>query len=67
MLAISLEIKDVVFDYFNIIAKEYEMGLEKWKDDNEYKEQINEIKKSIDAEFIERKYEVPALLTREKA
>ncbi len=45
------EIKEIVFDYFNIISKEYEMGYEKHKFDEEYKTSINEIKKQVDEEY----------------
>lgn len=36
MEKINIEVKDIVFDYFNIITKEYEMGYEKWKSDVDY-------------------------------
>lgn len=42
--AVSLEIKEIVFDYFNIISKEYEMSYEKYKQDEEYKKALNDIK-----------------------
>ena len=64
---LSLEIKEIVFDYFNIITKEYEIAFEKWKVDDDYKNQITEIKKQIDEEYLEKKYEVPPTLTKEKA
>jgi len=33
---INIEVKDIIFDYFNIISKQYEMSYEKWKDDEDY-------------------------------
>ena len=41
---VNVEIKDLVFDYFNIITKEYEMTYEKYKSDKEYKDKLEEIK-----------------------
>jgi len=35
-----MEMKDLVFDYFNIITKEYEIAYEKWKSDSEYAEAV---------------------------
>lgn len=34
---INIEVKDIIFDYFNIITKEYEMSYEKWRADEDYK------------------------------
>ena len=45
MVAVNAEIKDIVFDYYNIITKEYEIAFEKYKADEEYKKQSEEIKK----------------------
>lgn len=42
------------------------MAFEKWKNDEDYKEKANEIKKQVEEEFIDRKFEVPAHLTKEK-
>ena len=39
-----MEIKDIVFDYFNIITKEYEMSYEKWRDDETYQQEIKDTK-----------------------
>jgi hypothetical protein len=33
---LQIEIKDIVFDYFNIITKEYEMSYEKWRKSDAY-------------------------------
>lgn len=41
---IQMEMKDIVFDYFNIITKEYELAYEKWKEDPTYVEEITKIK-----------------------
>ena len=54
---IQLEMKEVVFDYFNIIAKEYELAYEKWKEDEGYVEAITKIKKGIDEEYVDKKFE----------
>ncbi len=35
-----MDMKDLVFDYFNIITKEYEVAYEKWKSDPEYAEAV---------------------------
>ena len=60
--------KDIVFDYFNIITKEYEMAYEKWRGDKAYQEAIGEIKASVDKDYVDRKFEeLPKELTKEKA
>lgn len=41
---IMQEIKDIIFDYFNLIPKEYEMSFEKWRGDEEYQREITAIK-----------------------
>lgn len=64
---IQMEIKDIVFDYFNLITKEYEMSYEKCRSDTKYQDEIAEIKKQVDIEYVDRKWdEVPAGLTVEK-
>ena len=45
---VQADIKDIVFDYFNIISKEYEMGYEKFKYEETYKNAVNDIKKQVD-------------------
>eukprot|EP00347_Sterkiella_histriomuscorum_P018892 403343773 len=68
MTMLSVEIKDIVFDYFNIITKEYEMAYEKYKMDEEYISKTDAIKKQVDEEFVDKKFEqLPETLTREKA
>jgi hypothetical protein len=62
-----VEIKDIVFDYFNIITKEYEISYEKWRKDEEYTAKVKEIKANIDTEFVENKFSLPPALTLEKA
>ena len=42
------DIKEIVFDYFNLISKEYEMSYEKWRNDKTYLEEIESIKKQVD-------------------
>ena len=64
--SVQVEIKDIVFDYFNIITKEYEMAYEKWREDPEYQQQISEIKVQTDLDFVEKKFEVPTSLTKDK-
>ena len=66
MEKVSIEIKDVVFDYFNIITKEYEMSYEKWRNDDNYQSLLKKIKAIIDLEYVEGKFEVPHTLTKEK-
>ena len=64
---VQYDIKDVVFDYFNIITKEYEMAYEKWRNDPEYQKTITEIKKQVDDDFIDKRFEdVPPVLTQAK-
>ena len=41
----QLDIKDLAFDFFNIITKEYELAYEKWKGDRDYQEAITALKK----------------------
>jgi len=60
--------KDLVFDYFNIITKEYEIAYEKWKADADYTEAVQKIKEEVDREFVAKKFEeLPSGLTLEKA
>lgn len=64
---VNTEIKDIVFDYFNIITKEYELAFEKWKGSSEYTERTNKIKLETEQEYVSNKYmELPAGLTKEK-
>jgi len=48
---VSVEIREIVFDYFNIITKEYEISYEKWKDDKDYSKELEEIKKNVDSQI----------------
>ena len=63
---INIEVKDIVFDYFNIITKEYEMSYEKWRNDDDYQKQLQDYKKQIDKEYLEKKFDVPSSLTKQK-
>jgi len=63
---VSLEIRDIVFDYFNIITKQYEISYEKWKADEDYKQKAKEKGDEIDKAFIKSKHKVPPQLTKEK-
>lgn len=53
---ITNQIKDIVFDYFNLISKEYEVTYEKWKNDEEYKKAIETEKEYVDSEFVNKKF-----------
>jgi hypothetical protein len=61
-----MDMKDIAFDYFNIISKEYEMAFDKYKSDEDYKTKAEEIKKQIDDDYVEKRFELPASLTKEK-
>ncbi len=64
---VQMEMKDIVFDYFNIITKEYELAFEKWKDDPVYVEAITKIKLEVEKEYVTNQInELPAGLTKEK-
>lgn len=64
---VQVEIKELIFDYFNLITKEYEMGFEKWKADKDYQEQVTQIKTHVDEEYVDKKWEdIPEGLTAEK-
>ena len=64
---VQMEMKDIVFDYFNIITKEYELAFEKWKETTEYVERVTKIKLETEQEYVSNKYlELPAGLTKEK-
>ena len=63
---ITNQIKDIVFDYFNMIGKEYEITYEKWKNDDEYKRNIEAEKAYVENEFIKKKFSIPLKLTKEK-
>jgi hypothetical protein len=64
---VQMEMKDIVFDYFNIITKEYELAFEKWKETSEYVERITKIKLETEQEYVSNKFmELPAGLTKEK-
>jgi hypothetical protein len=56
-----------MFDFFNIISKEYEMSYEKLKDDKEYKDAVEKLKNEVDAEYMTKDVEVPVTLTKERS
>jgi hypothetical protein len=59
--------RDIVFDYFNIITKEYEIASEKYRADPDYTAAVQKIKDDVDNEFVAKKFEeLPAGLTKEK-
>lgn len=66
MEKVSIDIKDIVFDYFNIITKEYEMSYEKYRNDDDYQNQLKELKSKIDKDYVEGKFDVPKNLTKQK-
>jgi len=66
MMAVR-EVKEMIFDYFNIIQKEFELSYEKYKEDEEYQKKNDEIKDFVDSEYIQKKVDLPPALTKEKA
>ena len=62
----TIQLQDHVFDYFNLIVKEYYMSLDKWGADNDYVKTIKEEYKKIDEEADEEemKEEIPEGLTQ---
>lgn len=65
---VQQEIKDIIFDYFNLISKEYEMSYEKCRSDEVYQKEIAAIKLQVDKDYVEKKWdELPASLTMDKA
>jgi len=64
---VQADMRDIVFDYFNIITKEYEIANEKYRTDTEYATAVQKIKDEVDNEFVVKKFdELPAGLTKEK-
>jgi len=65
----TIGLQDHVFDYFNLIVKEYYMSLDKWGADNEYVTLIKEEYKKIDdeADEEEAKEEIPEFLNQPTA
>lgn len=63
------DLQETVFDYFNLIVKEYYMAIEKWGRDMEYVEAIKKKYEEIDKEIEEdeKQVEVPEGLTKEVA
>lgn len=64
---IKIEVKNIVFDYFNIIVKEYEIAYTRYNKDKDYIEEISRIQDEIDKEYVATKYVSPEELTKEKA
>ena len=52
----AMEIQDLIFDYFNILTKEYELAFDKWKGDPAYIEAITKIKAEAEQEYVANKY-----------
>ena len=53
ILKVKAEIREIAFDYFNIIAKEYECSYEKYKNDEEFKNRAKEYSVMIEKEYID--------------
>ena len=62
----TIKLQDHVFDYFNLIVKEYYMSLDKWGADSDYVKTIKEEYKKIDdeADEEEMKEEIPEGLSQ---
>ena len=65
----TLTLQEVVFDYFNLIVKEYYMGLDKWSQDVEYTNEIKAAYMKIDKELDDEEMEgeLPEGLTKQMA
>ena len=65
----TMKLQEYVFDYFNLIVKQYYVSLENWKEDIGYirliKEEYEKIDKQVEEE--EQQEEVPEGLTKEFA
>ena len=57
--AFTQDIQDTVFDYFNMIVKEYLMTIDKWGSDPDYVAQIKEEYVKIDKELEEENKAIP--------
>lgn len=56
-----------MFDYFNLIVKDYELAYEKYRDDENYKNEIKDFREQIETEYIDKKFEDEVKkLTKEK-
>jgi hypothetical protein len=64
---IKVEVRNIIFDYFNIIVKEYEFSYQRYCKEPDYTKQINAIQEEVDKDFVTSKYQVPEGLTKEKA
>jgi hypothetical protein len=64
-----MQLQEVVFDYFNLIVKEYFMALDKWTSDIDYTNKIRDSYHKIDKELDEEDLSepVPEGLTKEMA
>ena len=65
----TMKLQDYVFDYFNLIVKEYYLSLDKWGQDLEYTKAIKEKYDLIDKQMEEEdlQEEIPEDLTKEVA
>lgn len=66
----QLTLQEIVFDYFNLITKEYYLGVDKWSSDTngyvkEVKAQYEKVDKEIEEEEMEE--ELPAGLDKKVA
>ena len=64
-----MKLQDYVFDYFNLIVKEYYLSLDKWSSDMEYVKLIKDEYEKIDKQILEEEAqeEIPEGLTKEMA
>lgn len=65
----TIHLQDIIFDYFNLIVKEYYMALDKWSADDDYVKQVKEEYAKIDKEVDEEELSVaiPEELTKAMA
>lgn len=66
---LTLQLQEIVFDYFNLIVKEYYMAQDKWSNDPIYVEELRAEYEKIDKEIEkdEMSEEVPEDLNEKMA
>ena len=55
----TVKLQDIIFDYFNLIVKEYYMALDKWSADDDYVKQVKEEYAKTDKEIDDEELSVP--------
>jgi len=55
----KIEVKNMIFDYFNIISKEYELAYTKYSKDKDYIESITAIQSDVEKQMVESKFVAP--------